>query len=172
MRVHCSPSDNNDDYPAAPCATCVSWWKTYAATKKAPSIPPTSLSTPFLAKCILDAYALRGVVHVVNMDQYTELEGDDDPSTVPWVADDDDDDRELCDYEVVAVDGKRYSSLSKDQVPDKNPRTGGVIDDKVAIHCLKTVETHRFTVLAWRPKMYRDESMPFMDREAITAGGG
>ncbi|EWY82964.1 hypothetical protein FOYG_15044 [Fusarium oxysporum NRRL 32931] len=139
MCVYCSPTDNEVGYQATPCAIYVSYWKNHAASKNIPYISPTSLSTDFLVKCILDACTLHGLVHVFNM--------------------------EICDYEVVAVDDKRYSSLTKDECPVKNPRSGGLIDDKVAIHCLKTVEHHRFTVLAWRPKKDGAETLPFMDRE-------
>lgn len=162
MCVYCSPTDNEVGYQATPCAIYVSYWKNHAASKNIPYISPTSLSTDFLVKCILDACTLHELVHVFNMVQHTTLEDDDMPGTVPWVADND---QEICDYEVVAVDDKRYSSLTKDECPVKNPRSGGLIDDKVAIHCLKTVEHHRFTVLAWRPKKDGAETLPFMDRE-------
>ncbi|EWZ85388.1 hypothetical protein NW765_007016 [Fusarium oxysporum] len=96
------------------------------------------------------------------MVQHTTLEDEDMPCTVPWVVDKY---WEICDYEVVAVDDKRHISLNKDEGLYKDPRSGSLIDDKVAIHCLETVEHHHFTVLAWRPKKDGVETLPFLDRE-------
>ncbi|SCO92198.1 uncharacterized protein FRV6_16326 [Fusarium oxysporum] len=135
MCAFCSPTLNEHDYPATPSATYVSYRKNHAASKKIPSIPPTSLSTDFLVKCILGAYALHGL------------------STLG------------CRQRLGAVDDKRHISLNKDEGPDKNPRSGSLIEDKVAIHCLETVEHHHFTVLAWRPKKDGVETLPFLDRE-------
>ncbi|RKL19347.1 hypothetical protein BFJ68_g3621 [Fusarium oxysporum] len=162
MCAFCPPTLNEHDYPATPCATYVSYRKHHAVSKKIPSIPPASLSTDFLVKCILDAYALHVLVHVFNMVQHTTLEDEDMPCTVPWVVDKE---WEICDYEVVAVDDKRHISLNKDEGLDKDPRSGSLIDDKVAIHCLETVEHHHFTVLSWRPKKDGVETLPFLDRE-------
>ncbi|KAF5559682.1 hypothetical protein FPHYL_6995 [Fusarium phyllophilum] len=81
---------------------------------------------------------------------------------IPWVADTD---REICDYEVVAVDDKIYSSLTKDEDFDKNLRSGDLLDDAVAIDCLATVEEQHLRVLAWRPKKNGVKTMPFMDRD-------
>ncbi|RYC93752.1 hypothetical protein BFJ63_vAg3390 [Fusarium oxysporum f. sp. narcissi] len=147
MCAFCPPTLNEHDYQATPCATYVSYRKNHAVSKKIPSIPPASLSTDFLVKCILDAYALHVLVHVFNMVQHTTLEDEDMPCTVPWVVDKD---WEICDYEVVAVDDKRHISLNKDEGLDKDPRS---------------VEHHHFTVLAWRPKKDGVETLPFLDRE-------